>query len=52
VSSKNGEKTMYAISSTPYIMPAGRIGICVGFMSWNNILMVAIVADKVICKDT
>jgi len=52
MSSKNGEKKMHALSCVPYIMPAGRIGICIGFMSWDKIFKIGIVSDQVICKDT
>ena len=36
VSSKNNDKKMYAVSSIPYIMPVGRIGICIAFLSWDK----------------
>jgi len=51
VSTSNGE-VMYGLWNAPYIVPAGQIGLCVGFMSWDKTLKIAVTADESICKDT
>ena len=51
VSTRSGE-VMHGLWNTPYIVPAGRFGLCVGFMSWDKTLKIAVTADQSICKDT
>ena len=52
VSTGNKEEKTHGVWNAPYIVPAGRIGLCVGFMSWNKYLKISVTADKSICKDT
>ena len=51
VTNSKGE-VMHGEESGVYVIPAGRVGLCIGCFSFVNTLKISVTADEAVCKDT